>query len=222
MKTQIQGPVEWPSGGDRNLVLSQDMAVELGSPNDESVSFLIWRDDDGRVHDRCISTVGPDLPESVNKHLPFGKVVMIAGRNFSADNAYTRYREMEGLRYDVNLQGYMMRAVSQYLREWSRVSREAIERGFSLRILGADLIDRYHALDYVTAVEIIFVTSSRDDVLTLKKIGAKSARIISAMNKMAEELSFDCDTCEYMDVCQDVGALRSMRNSIKGDSWENV
>ena len=48
--------------------------------------------------------------------------------------------------------------------------------------------------------------------------GSEIHKIISAMNKMAEELSFDCDTCEYMDVCQDVGALRSMRNSIKGKS----
>ena len=43
-----------------------------------------------------------------------------------------RYREMELAKYDVSLAGYMMRAVSQYQREWSRISRQAVAAGFSL------------------------------------------------------------------------------------------
>ncbi|MEZ4578964.1 MAG: hypothetical protein R2875_13445 [Desulfobacterales bacterium] len=48
------------------------------------------------------------------------------GTDFNADNSYDRYREMELLRYDIHLKGYMMRGVSQYQREWSRVSHEAM------------------------------------------------------------------------------------------------
>ena len=64
-------------------------------------------------------------------------------------------------------------------------------------------------------MEIIFVTRSRADVLEVKEIGEQAGRIIGAMNKMVEELSFDCDSCEYQEVCSDVEELRSMRNSLK-------
>ena len=40
-------------------------------------------------------------------------------------------------------------------------------------------------------------------------------RIIGAMNKMATEMSLDCDTCEYAAVCEDVSELRSMRRTFK-------
>ena len=52
-------------------------------------------------------------------------------------------------------------------------------------------------LDYVRAVEVIFVTAGRDDVLALRETAAEIGAIIGAMNKMAEEMSFDCDACEY-------------------------
>ena len=36
------------------------------------------------------------------------------------------------------------------------------------------------------------------------------------MNKMARELSFDCGTCDFTDVCGGVSELRSMRDSLRG------
>lgn len=205
----------WPEGGNRNLVLEQDMAVELGNPQNESASFLLFEDDSGQIKDGRISIVGPDLPQSVDKKLSFGKVVLVGGTDFSHENSYDRYREMESIRYDIDLKGYMMRATSQYQREWSRVSREAIQDGFSLEILGGKLIDRFRENAYVSSVEVIFVTSSKEDVIVLKEIAEQAIRITGAMNKMIVEMSFDCDACEYTDVCQDVSALRSMREKIK-------
>lgn len=210
-------PVIWPTGGSRNLVLGQDTAVELGNPQEGSCSFMLWGEDDGRVRDGRMTLAGPDIPESEGRSLPFGRVILVAGGDFTAENAYERYREMEGKRYEVDLKGYMMRAVSQHQREWSRVSREAFQRGFSFNVLGQALRNTFKTLPYVSAVEVLFVTSSRQDVAELKKIGEQSGRIVAAMNKMVEELSFDCDTCEYQDVCSDVSALRSMRRTMKGN-----
>ena len=204
----------WPRGGNRNLVLEQDMAVELGNPQTESTSFMLWENDSGTIRDNHISLIGPDLGEAADVRLPFGKIVLVGGKDFTPDNAYDRYREMEAIRYDIDLKGYMMRAASQYQREWSRVSKAAMNDGFSLVTLGSTLIDRFKEKSFVSAVEVIFITSSREDILAVKEVSEQSMRIISAMNKMAEEMSFDCDACEYNDVCSDVAALRSMRNNM--------
>ncbi|MEA3470251.1 MAG: hypothetical protein U9R24_00870 [Thermodesulfobacteriota bacterium] len=205
----------WPPGGGRNVVLSEDVGVELGNPQEESVSFVIWTESKNEVRDGIISLIGPDLQVSSGRSLPFGKVVIIEGRGFNEENSYDRYREMESMRYDVDLKGYMLRAVSQYQREWSRVSKEALDTGFSFNVLGGTLIDKFKEKEYIAGVEIIFVTSSREDVRELKEISKRVARLVGAMNKMIEEMSFDCETCEYVDVCSEVLDLRKIRNAVQ-------
>lgn len=213
-------PASWPSGMRRSVVLAQDMAVELGSPQEESSSCLIWHDDPARVRDGHITLIGPDIGESTGKGLPFGKVVLVAADGFNEENSHDRYRELDGVRYDLDLKGYMMRAVSQYRREWSRVSAEAVRDGFSFGVLGGSLIDALRRKEYVRAVEVIFVTASRGDVSGLVPIADGAMRIIGALNKMLQELEFDCDTCDNTDVCNDVAELRSMREKLmkKGET----
>jgi CO dehydrogenase/acetyl-CoA synthase beta subunit len=207
--------VAYPSGNTSNVVLSQDTAVELGHPREESTSFLIWLDEPDLITDRRITLVGPDLPESHGSSIPFGKIVMVGGNGFTPENSYDRYREMEVLRFDLNLKGYMMRGVSQYCREWSRVSTWAIDNGLGFATLGGALIEKMHELDYVKSVEIAFITSSSENVRELSSITVDVMRIINAMNKMFNEMSFDCDTCEYTDVCDDISELRSMRDTLQ-------
>ncbi|MBP7739010.1 MAG: hypothetical protein KA369_23770 [Spirochaetes bacterium] len=206
----------WPAGERGNIVMQRDTAVELGNPRDGSASFLLWTEDQALVRDGHLTLVGPEVAGKAGARLPLGKAVILAVEGFTEENCYDRHREIELMRYDMNLKGYMMRAVSQYLREWSRISREAVAEGFSLEILAAALMDRYRTLDYVRAVETIIVTSSSEDVLSLQRIGERAVRLIGAMNKMAGEMSFDCGTCDYTDVCGEVSGLRSMRETLRG------
>ena len=135
-------------------------------------------------------------------------MVLVGADGFNEENSYDRYRELDGVRYELDLKGYMMRAVSQYRREWSRVSAEAVKDGFSLGVLGGALIEALRRKEYVRAVEVIFVTASREDVAALAPVADGAMRIIGALNKMLQELEFDCDTCDSIDVCNDVAELR--------------
>ena len=209
------GAISWPEGERGNIVMQSDTAIELGNPRDESVSFLVWSPHDELIRNGITTVIGPDVSSFSGANLPFGKVVLIGVEGFTDDNCYERHREIEIARYGMNLKGYMIRAVSQYMREWSRISREAIAEGFSLRVLSSALMETYRKLAYVKSVETLFVTSSPADVRSLRPIGERAARLIAAMNKMAQELSFDCSTCDYTDVCSEVDALKSMRQSMK-------
>lgn len=205
---------KWPFEKNRNLVLGQDTAVELGNPKDASTSFLLWVNEPEKIKNGRITIVGPDLPQLSGKQVSFGKIVIVGASDFDADNSYDRYRDLELLRYNIHLKGYMMRGVSQQQREWSRVSNDAVNQGFSFKHLGGALIDEFLQIGYVLSVETVFITAGREDVLETKAIADDVFKLISAMNKMAEEMSFDCDTCDYNDVCGDVEELRSMRNAM--------
>ena len=207
-------PLSWPQGGRGNIVMQCDTAFELGNPAKESVSFLLWTDDATAVRDGVMTCIGPDITDNSEASLPFGRVVILAVKGFTRENCCDRHCELELARYDVNLRGYMMRAASHNMHEWSRISREAIGNGFSLDVLASALIERYRSFDFVMAAEVVFITTSTEHVRLLRSIYDRSIIIIRAMNKMTRELSFDCDSCDYSGVCSDVAALRSIRKNI--------
>lgn len=204
----------WPAGGSRNIVLKEDMGLELGSPGMESLSCLLWTENLANVADGHITLVGPDFPESTGRSLPFGKVVLVGVEGFTEDNAYDRHKELDYLRYDLDLKGFMMRAVSQYMREWCRISRGALLQGLSARIMGSGLIALFRKMPYVKSVEVILLTSGTADVCRLSEITAPAEKIIAAMNKMASEMDFECGTCDYRDVCDEADGLKTMRERL--------
>jgi CO dehydrogenase/acetyl-CoA synthase beta subunit len=210
----------WPGGRGRNIVLKEDMALELGSPEMESVSCLLWTENLSSIADGRITLIGPDFPQSVGKSLPFGKVVLAGVEGFTEDNAYDRHKELDFLRYDLDLKGFMMRAVSQFMREWCRISRESLLQGFSALVLGSSLMTLFKGMPYVKGFEVIFFTSSTDDVHRLKEITAPSEKVIAAMNKMASEMDFECGSCDYQDVCDEAEGLKGMRDKLMEKSKE--
>ena len=211
------GETLWPPGERGNIVLASDTGVELGNPRSESASFMIWTGKEDQVQDGRINLIGPDINESKGGSLPFGKAVIFGVRGMDENNCYERHRQMDMARYNLNLKGYMMRAVSQYMREWSRVSNEAVEKGFSFAVLAGALSSIYKAIDFVDSVEYIFVTSSSEDVKLMAEKGARVERLIGAMNKMATEMAFDCGSCDYTDICSEVEGLRNMRGKLSGE-----
>lgn len=203
----------WPRE-DAQIILGSETAVELGPPQMESASFFLWTEDLDQISDKCITIVGPELSEIHQKQVPFGKVVLLGGHDFSYENAYSRYQEINHIRFSMSLSGYMMRAVLQDNREWSRVSTQAVQNGFSLQILGSELIRELEELDYIDKVAVIFVTSSAQDVGELKKIGDKTNKMMRAMNKIFENLEYDCSSCDFSDVCNEVEGLRKLHKKL--------
>jgi CO dehydrogenase/acetyl-CoA synthase beta subunit len=203
----------WPVGRRGNVVLQSETAVELGGPQQESVALLLWTAQVDMIRDGLITVVGPDLRESVGGHLPFGKAVILGVEGFDESNCVERHRELELLRYELDLDGYMMRGSSLQGKEWGRVSRQAVEGGFSLETLAAGSMRLYRSIPYVSAVEVIVVTSSREAVRSLAPIGDMASRRIRALDKMATEPSRECDDCDFNDVCREVDDLRSRRGT---------
>ncbi len=218
LRTSLADNAAWPAGEKGNIVMASDTGVELGNPRNESASFMVWTQRRGEVRDGEVHIIGPDINESLEKSLPFGKAVILGVKGMNEENSYERHRALELARYDLNLKGYMMRAVSQYLREWSRVSRTAVEGGFSFATLAGALAALYRKIDFVDSVEFVFVTSSTEDVRRLGETGTRVEKLIGAMNKMAAEMSFDCGTCDYTDICSEVEDLRNMRKNLGGEA----
>lgn len=202
---------EWPL--ESSLVLEEDSGLELGKPDIGSIFFILWAGE-SEVEDGLISLVGPDAGEAVERSIPFAQVVMVRG---SFTDEYDCYRELRDAVYDIGLKGFMVRTLPSRQSIWCRVGREALEEGFSLGDVGTALVKTLKDVDFVSGVEVLFVTSCREDLERLGPTAAGARRLVEAMMKMYEEENFDCSTCEYQDVCETVGELKMMKEKLASE-----
>ena len=198
----------WPE--ESCLVLEEDAALELGHPSLGSLSFLLWTEADRREGDRIL-LLGPDLFELKVKRAPWAEILLVHGR---FKDEYDCYRELREAVYETRLAGLMTRVLPSRQTLWSRVTREALEQGFSVAHLGAALIRRLKQAPSVTAVWALFITESREEIARLKGIGREAGAIAGAMIKMNEEMSFDCESCEFGATCEKVAELKQIREKL--------
>ena len=99
------------------------------------------------------------------------------------------------------------------------MSKDAAAKGFCFEVLGRSLMAIYKSsLPKVEAMEIVFVTSSKADVLRLNDIATEVREIGADIVKehwKARGYDLDCDldcrSCHDKDVCDDVRKIIAAR-----------
>lgn len=184
-------PVRFGSGNVSPVILQEDTSVELGNPVRGSASMVLWTRQAELIRDGLIVRMGPDIPESEGQSLPFGQVLLLGAGGLQE-------RDLAGLERASNLgsllEGYMIRHVPRKL--WSRVSREAAAKGFCFETLGRAIMAHYRrSFSLLEKVEVLFVTSSKEDVLELEEIGLQAKGRSLAIRKLSrsEEGVYECD-----------------------------
>lgn len=200
-------PVKVGPGSGSGIILREDTYVELGNPEAGSSSFMLFTDRPELVKDGRIIVIGPDIRESAGKSLPFGQVLIIGGKDL--DNS-----EYEALRHagfiGDQIQGYMVRSFTQSI--WSRVSKDAAAKGFCLESLGRALMAIYKSGNAkIEKMEIIFITTGRDDIKQLDDIAAQVQKITREIVKETWKIrgydidcASDCSSCSDKPVCDDI------------------
>jgi CO dehydrogenase/acetyl-CoA synthase beta subunit len=198
------------NGAGPSIVLKADTFLELGSPSSGSCAMLLWTDSRDLIQDARIVLVGPDVGETASSQLSFGQVVMAAGIRLGDGDA-------PGLRsWDVSigLDGYMVKSTSENI--WARISRDAAREGFCFRTLGSELIRGAKATDpRVQAVEVVLVTSSRDDVSELDGIGRQAREVARELrDRIWRDRGIDLSECApggHCGSCDDAAACEQIQ-----------
>lgn len=210
---QVDGSAEsWPTDP-MQVILADDTAVELGAPGTESLSMVLLTADASLVDDGKVTLIGSDLLACKGNSIAFGKLLFVAGHGFSEDNWHKRYEQASLSRLSLDLAGCSPRSMPQAMREWTRVSHKALEEGFSFDVLAREQYRALHEMEFVDAVETVFITSGSADVARFKDLATRASKAERAMNKMAEKLVYNCDECEFQDVCDEVDELRMIHQS---------
>jgi CO dehydrogenase/acetyl-CoA synthase beta subunit len=205
-------PATWPR--EKSVVLQAETALELGNPLQASLSLLIWNEIAGRKSSDKVFLVGPDLTECKDQSIPLARLIMVQG---DFNNEYDNYRDLMSAIYEVSLRGVTSRSLPSRHEVWLRISRKAMEKGLSLVAMGNALIERLKGLESVVTVQVVFVTD-KAAISALQPIAEKAHNILDALVKMYDEMNFDCETCEYVEVCDEVVELKNIRDRLRRDN----
>jgi CO dehydrogenase/acetyl-CoA synthase beta subunit len=199
--------VKVASGAGSSIILRDETYVELGNPESGSSSFILFTDKPEHVRDGLITVIGPDIEESVGKSLPFGQVLIIGGCNLDEnDHEALKHAGFIG----DSIEGYMVRSFTQNI--WSRVSKKAAEKGFSLEVLGQALMVLYKSGNSkIESMEAVFVTSCKEDIKKLDEIAVQVNKITKELVKQTWKIrgvdidcASDCSTCSDKPVCDEI------------------
>jgi CO dehydrogenase/acetyl-CoA synthase beta subunit len=166
-------PIRIGPGAGAGIILREDTFAELGNPELGSCAFTLVTGKRSLIQDKRITLIGPDIPEMQGQSRPFGQIIMTGGRGLTGK--YIEVLQQARFIGD-QIEGYMVRSMSRNV--WSRVSNSAAGKGFSFQVLGGALMTLYKANQLrITSMEIVFVTSCREDVMLLDSIARHVEKI---------------------------------------------
>lgn len=203
-------PIRVGPGANPGVLLRSDTFMEFGNPAEGSCAGALWSEDTSLVVDGRIRIIGTDIGDIGDveaRSLPFAQILLVAGPELCVED----HEEIVAAQHVGDyIEGYMGRSTSDYV--WARVSNEAAAKGFDFESLGRVLLYLMKtSVSKVSSAEVIFVTTSRDDVEHLsdivdrsKEISREIVRDIWLARGFDLECDYDCTACSDKPVCDDV------------------
>ncbi|HEY64950.1 MAG TPA: CO dehydrogenase/CO-methylating acetyl-CoA synthase complex subunit beta [Caldilineae bacterium] len=158
--TEVPIPVPYGSAFEGEVVRRANMRVEFGGKYSRAFEYLRMAEWD-EVEDGKIEVIGPDYTTvEEGGSMDMGIIVEVAGRKMQKDFEPVLERQIH---YFINGASGIQH-IGQRDIAWIRISKEAAEKGFSLRHFGDILYARFHA-DFGAIVDKVQVKILTDPEL---------------------------------------------------------
>lgn len=204
---EIEKNTSWTLQENSDYLLDKEVAVELGSTENSSVSFNLSTSE--KSFNSSIQLYGNDLNTLKGRHPDYAKII-ITSINVDEDETvnYKNIKRIERMKYKINLEGMMLRASTKDCSECLRISKKAIKKDINFSTMASLLMHEILALDYVNSVQIIYVVDMPEVIKFLRGYAQNVYKTIDAMNHMFDDIELDCSTCSIKEVCDEIEGLR--------------
>lgn len=201
----------WTDVGYNQVILQKDTAFEL-----DGVGFTLVTTED--INDEVV-VVGDEL-KNISSNTKFARVAIVQIEDEDdAQKLHDTIKKAEYVKYNCYPDGYMMRSASSSHKESVRVSKTAIKNNISFESVGNLFISKYKEIAQVKGVRVIFVSTDVVDYTALQEIAEKTREITNTLNKVMDNLEFDCANCNLKEICDEVEGMRELHfKSSKGEN----
>ncbi len=194
---EIDIPCAFGPAYEGERVRGADLHSQMGGGKTQCTE-LVKMAEMGEIEDGKVEVVGPDIPDlKEGDTLPLGIFIQIAGREFQTDFEPILERQTHHL---VNyIQGIMH--IGQRDIAWVRVSKSAVEKGFTLKDIGVVLHAKFHQ-DFTKIVDKVQVTlyTKKEDVDKLTKRARAEYKTrderVDTMTDDDVDIFYSCTLCQ--------------------------
>ena len=201
----------WKTTDSNELILRNESALELGPSHLGGTSLFAMTSNKDLIYRDEISVIGGRLGDIENREVSYGKVVLFKLKDgIDDDNLYSKFKELERVRYRLHLEGFMLRASTVQRRETVRISKEAMGKNISFEKVGNAMIKEFKKNELVDSVHIIFVVENDSLIEELSTITEEVDEITDAMNNIFDGIEVDCHSCTFENLCEEIDGMREM------------
>ena len=194
--SEIDIPLSYGPAFEGERVRKDDLYCQFGAK--EQCTELVKMAEMNEIEDGKVVIVGPDIPDcEVGKAYPLGIFVQIAGREFQADFEPILERQIHHLTNYI--QGIMH--IGQRDIAWVRVSKAAVDKGFSLAHIGKVLHAKFHQ-DFTKIADKVQVTlyTTKADVDKMTATARAEYKMrderVESMTDESVEIYYSCTLCQ--------------------------
>lgn len=195
--SEIDIPLSFGPAFEGERVRGADLHCQTGGGKAQCTE-LVKMAEMNEIEDGKIELIGPDVTDvKEGEAFPLGIYVQIAGREFQPDFEPIIERQIHHL---TNYIQYVMH-IGQRDIAWIRISKAAMEKGFSLKHIGTVLHAKFHQ-DFgniLDKVQITLYTKKKDvDALTKRARGEYGTRDGRVENMKDEDVEtyYSCTLCQ--------------------------
>ncbi|MCT4687094.1 hypothetical protein [Vallitalea sp.] len=206
----VSDDLTWKIGHSNEILLKKDSQFELGGSFKSAVNYQCVTSSNNFINKDEILLYGEDL-NKIKEDISFARIVFLDIDNLGDDeSSYKAIKELEFIKYNMNLKGYMMRASAMDNREQVRVAKSAVADGISFKNIGNSFINEYKQAKFIRAVRIIFITLNIPIYKKLAENAKKINKITLTLNHVLNNMNLDCSSCDLKPICDEVEGMREL------------
>ena len=206
--------------GYKEIILEEETGLELGGVNRKSFSIIFPIKDSQLIEHGKITLLGTEIHEISEPNIDFGLMILIGINNATEKDK----EELNQLNFVSNsIEGFSIRTIPR--RFWCRISKSALEKGFSFEFLGKAIITLYKQKfkDLVESIEVIFINSDPNSIEQfivlssdiVSKFKEKWKKKIEEWRKRIDcEYDWGCNICPYQEECYELKQVLVSREKL--------
>jgi len=193
--TEVPVPVAYGPAFEGERIRKDDLYVEMAGPKSKGAELAVIAEN---VEDGKVTVVGPDVDEiELGSTIPFGLLVEVSGRKMQSDFEPILERQIHHFLNEA--EGFLH--VGQRDIIWERMSKKAVEAGFTFEHIGKIIHARYHS-DFggiLDKVQVTVYTQEKE----VDEILERSAKVYEERDERIGGLTDDSvDTFYSCTLCQ--------------------
>lgn len=201
----------WPLQEKNSFLMERDTYLELGGYPKESINLIIPTSELSGLTELTdgIYCIGdPGCLRSDEKHVSFGKIVLLETEVLNEDNLYAFTQEVLLTDSRIRMKDVMLRQSPTHYNINLRISRNAYKNGFDAQKLASTIYQSFKDMKQVKKVVVLLLFGESLIYHPLFTIAEKIKEVTLTLNHIFDGIDMDCSHCDVSEICSEIEGMR--------------